>query len=224
MIQTITLIVTIVLSLITLGIALYILFLMNREKGLGHALLGFFFSPYGYFWGWFNAGRLKIVDIMIVWTIVFILGIAFPVIVSVQETAKLFSAVEAGDFTFEDGDGTFTFSSSDLPLGSENAIPKGSIQVGDRVNDEFADLFEVHNWTFSGTAGQTITIRVNAAGGDSTDPRIHLLGSDGGLLISDDDGGEEKNSLISSFSLPASGEYSILVDTFQSGRYELILE
>ena len=123
MIQTITLIVTIVLSLITLGIALYILFLMNREKGLGHALLGFFFSPYGYFWGWFNAGRLKIVDIMIVWTIVFILGIAFPVIVSVQETAKLFSAVEAGDFTFEDGDGTFTFSSSDLSLGSENAIP-----------------------------------------------------------------------------------------------------
>ncbi len=224
MIQTVTFVVTAVLSLIVLGIALYILVLMYREKGIGHALLGFFFSPYGYFWGWFNAGRLKIIDIMIVWTVVFILSIAFPVIVSVQETAKLFTSIDSGDFTLEDGDGTFTFSNSDLPLGSEDAIHKGSIQVGGRVSDEITDSFEVHSWTFNGTAGQTVTVRGNAAGGDSTDPQVYLLGPDGGVLISDDDGGEDSNALILSFTLPANGEYTILIDTWQTGRYELILE
>lgn len=227
MIQTISLIVTVVLSLIILGLGLYVLVLLYREKGIGHALLGFFFAPYAYFWGWFNSGRLKIIDIMVVWTIVFILAIAFPVVVGIQETAKALTALESGDFTMEEGDdGTIIFSNSDsgLAIGSEDAIAKGSIQVGGRVNDEITDAFEVHNWTFSGSAGQTVTIQGNAADGDSTDPRVNLLGPDGGLLIGDDDGGDDNNALISSFTLPVDGEYTIQIDTWQTGRYEIVLE
>ncbi|WP_420643675.1 pre-peptidase C-terminal domain-containing protein [Candidatus Leptofilum sp.] len=227
MIQTVALVATIILSLIVLGFALYVLVLMYREKGIGHALLGFFISPYGYFWGWFNAGRLKIIDVMIAWTVVFILSIAFPVIISVQETAKAFSAFDSSDFVLdENGDGTFVFtnSDSDLALGSEDAVLKGSIQVGGRVNDEITDLFEVHSWTFNGTAGQTVTIQGNAAGGDSTDPRVNLLGPDGNFLVGDDDTGDDNNALISSFTLPSTGQYTIQIDTWQTGRYEIVLE
>ena len=227
MIQTITLVITVVLSLLVLGLGIYVLVLLYREKGAGHAVLGFFFSPYAYFWGWFNAGRLKIIDVMVAWTIIFLLSIAFPVIVSVQEAAKMLTAMESGNFSaFEDGDGTIVFSDSDsgLALGSEDAIEKGTINIGGQVTDEMNDLFEVHNWRFNGTAGQIVTIRGNAAAGDSTDPRINLIGPDGTLLIGDDDGGEDVNALIASYTLPASGEYIIQVDVWQSGRYEIILE
>jgi hypothetical protein len=110
-----------------------------------------------------------------------------------------------------------------LALGSEDAIDMGSIQVGGRVNGEISDLFAVHNWTFDGTAGQMITIQGNAANGDATDPRINLLGPDGTFLIGDDDGGQDANALISSFTLPANGQYTIQLDVWQMGRYEIIL-
>lgn len=216
----------VILSLILLGLGLYVLVLLYKEKGIGYALLGFFISPYLYIWGWINARRLKMIDIMLAWTVVFILAIAFPLIISVQETVKALTTF-ATDFTLdENGDGTFVFtnSDSDLALGSEDAILKGSIQAGNRVNDEITDLFEVHNWTFNGTVGQTVTIQGNAAGGDLTDPRVNLLGPDGNFLIGDDDSGDDNNALISSFRLPIDGEYIIQIDTWRTGRYEIVLE
>lgn len=227
MAQTIILAITAVLSLVVLVLGLYVLVMLYREKGIGHAVLGFFISPYTYFWGWFNAKRLKMIDIMVIWTIVFLLAVAFPVIISVQETAKALTAFDSAGFTLdENGDGTFVFTNSDpnLALGSEDAILKGAIQVGGQVSGEITDIFEVHNWTFNGTAGQTVTIQGNAAGGGSADPRVNLLGPDGEFLVGDDDSGEDNNALISSFTLPVDGEYTIQIDTWQTGRYEIILQ
>ena len=227
MAQTIILIITAVLSLIVLVLGLYVLVMLYREKGIGHAVLGFFVSPYTYFWGWFNAKRLQMIDIMVIWTVVFILAVAFPVIISVQEAAKALTAFDSSEFVLdENGDGTFVFTNSDsnLALGSEDAVLKGAIQVGGRVSGEITDAFEVHSWTFNGTAGQTVTIQGNAAGEDSTDPRVNLLGPDGSFLVGDDDSGDEFNALISSFMLPVDGEYTIQIDTWQTGRYEIVLQ
>ncbi|MCP5097472.1 MAG: hypothetical protein GY943_18155, partial [Chloroflexi bacterium] len=47
----------------------YLIFLLFREKGIGHALLGFFFFPYAIVWGWMNAKRLEIFDIMVFGTV-----------------------------------------------------------------------------------------------------------------------------------------------------------
>ena len=57
---------------------LYIVFRMGQEKGFGHAILGFIFVPYAFIWGWMNASRLKIADIMIFWTFVGIASVVFP--------------------------------------------------------------------------------------------------------------------------------------------------
>lgn len=223
MIQTGILVVTAVLILATLGLGLYVLVLLYKEKGIGHALLGFFISPYAYIWGWINAKRLQMIDIMAVWTIVSIMAVAFPVIISVQEASKVLATIDPSEFATMSDDGTVTYSDPLLALGSEDAIPMGSIPVGGRVSGEITDLFEIHNWTFNGVAGQTVTIQGNAAGGDSTDPRVNLLGPDGTLLAGDDDGGQDANALISSFTLPANGQYTIQIDVWQTGRYEIVL-
>jgi hypothetical protein len=99
----------------------------------------------------------------------------------------------------------------------------GSIEVGGRATGEIDDLFAVHAWTFSGNAGQTVTIRASARGGDGADPRLNLLGPDGSLLAEDDDGGEGTAALINSFALPSSGQYTIHLDVWSTGRYEISL-
>ena len=223
MIQTGIFIVTAVLILATLGLGLYVLVLLYKEKGIGHALLGFFISPYSYVWGWINAKRLQIIDVMAIWTLVSIMAVAFPVVISVQEASKMLADIDPAEFATFSDDGTVTYSDPLLALGSEDAIAMGSIQVGGQVNGEITDLFEIHNWTFNGTAGQTVTIQGNAANGDSTDPRVNLLGPDGALLTGDDDGGQDANALISSFTLPANGQYTIQIDVWQTGRYEFVL-
>lgn len=223
MIQTGILVVTAVLTLATLGLGLYVLILLYKEKGIGHALLGFFISPYAYIWGWINARRLQMIDIMAVWTIVSIMAVAFPVIISVQEASKVLATIDPSELATMSDDDTVIYSDPLLALGSEDAIPMGSIPVGGRVGGEITDLFEIHNWTFNGTAGQTVTIQGNAAGGDSTDPRVNLLGPDGTLLAGDDDSGQDANALISSFTLPANGQYTIQIDVWQTGQYEIVL-
>lgn len=223
MIQTGILVVTAVLILAALGLGLYVLIMLYQEKGIGHALLAFFISPYAYIWGWFNAKRLQMIDVMAVWTVVSIMAVAFPVIISIQEAGKALAAIDPAELATFSDDGTVIYADPMLALGSEDAIPMGSIPVGGRVNGVITDLFEIHNWTFNGTAGQTVTIQGNAFGGDATDPRVNLLGPDGALLAGDDDGGQDANALISSFSLPATGQYTIQVDVWQTGRYEIVL-
>lgn len=101
---------------------------------------------------------------------------------------------------------------------------RGSIPVGGQVRDRLDSLTLAHDWTFEGRAGQSVTIRCEAAPGEDTDPRVNLLGPGGEWLIADDDGGADFNALISNYRLPSDGTYTIKVDIFTGGEYILILQ
>lgn len=54
----------------------------RRRRGAGHAILGLLFPPYSFFWGWMTGGRLEMLDIMGLWTVITIFSMAFPVLMS----------------------------------------------------------------------------------------------------------------------------------------------
>jgi hypothetical protein len=96
--------------------------------------------------------------------------------------------------------------------------------VGESVTGNLNSLWEADDWTFSGTQGDRITIRCEAARGYDTDPRVHLVGPDGSLVASDDDGGSGYDSLISNVVLPTTGDYIIKIDVFEEGDYVLSVD
>jgi hypothetical protein len=104
----------------------------------------------------------------------------------------------------------------DLP-----STDQGAVEIGGEASATLDTIFEVHDWTFEGEAGQVVTISVAAAAGSEADPRINLLGPDGEWLIADDDGGNGTDARIEGYSLPASGSYTIKVDVFTGGEYVL---
>lgn len=222
MVQIGILLLTIFLILIVTGATFYMLFLQFKEQGAVHAVIGFFFFPYTYVWGWLNVKRLKLMDVMLFWSFMLVLAVAFPVITTMQTARNLAQAIESGEIAFP-ADSSFT-SDPMMALGSENAVLMGSAGVGQRVTGRLEDAFTVHNWTMRGEAGQMVTIRCNATNGEETDPRVNVLGPDGALLIGDDDGGSDMNALIAGYVLPASGDYVLQVDGWSAGSYELIVE
>lgn len=229
MVQVGILILSIAMILMVTGAGFYILFLQWREAGPVHAILGFFFSPYMYIWGWLNAKKLEIMDIMIFMTVVSLMAAGFITVSTAQTAANAISAFEeledSGAFTTTtyNDDGTINITSSGPAIGSEDAISMGAINIGGTVTGQLNDAFEVHEYTFNGSAGQTITIRCNETGGDSTDTRVNLMAPDGTWLFGDDDGGENSNALISGYTLPSDGQYAIQVDGWSTGGYELII-
>jgi hypothetical protein len=184
------------------------LYRIGKEKGGMHALLGFLFPPYVYVWGWIESRRLEIVDIMIFWTFVSIAAIVFPLLMGVSSAAS---------FT-----GSPDFSGS--VSSSSDVTRRGPIVPGSQVQGRIDDLFGVEEWTFTGAAGQQVTIWSAAAAGAETDPRINVLGPDGQIIASDDDGGEGKTALLSNLTLPSTGTYTIQVDVWTTGPYILALE
>ncbi len=68
------------LSLANLGCFIYVLIKLFQEKGALHALLGFFCSLYPFIWGWMNASRLEMRDVMLFWTIVAVFGIIVQIL------------------------------------------------------------------------------------------------------------------------------------------------
>ena len=88
--------------------------------------------------------------------------------------------------------------------------------------DHFSDAY-----TFTGTAGQQISISMSSSAFDTF---LHLVGPNGAIVSTDDDGGGGTNSRIPSGSgfltLPASGTYTIQASSFSSntsGIYSLSL-
>jgi len=63
--------------LLVANIACFIMVLIKlfQDKGALHGILGLICSLYTFIWGWMNAGRLNIRNIMIIWTVVIILQI-----------------------------------------------------------------------------------------------------------------------------------------------------
>lgn len=215
MFDTASMIFTLVLFLATTLCFFYILFRMLREKGILHAILGFIFTPYAYLWGWINAGRLQILDIMIFWTLVSVGSVVFPMVMGLTRVPLAMAAVPNSESTLAD---PATFESS---YDGSELVERGPINPGTQVTGQIESLFEIEEWTLSGVAGQTINIRCDPASGSGTDPRITVLAPDGAELASDDDSGGDRSAEITNLTLPENGIYRIQVDVWFSGPYLL---
>ena len=111
-----------------------------------------------------------------------------------------------------------------------------AISIGQTINGALAStdcLFPTAGerfsdaYTFSGTAGQQITIAMSSSAFDTF---LHLIGPNGAVLTTDDDGGGGTNSRIPAttgfLTLPSTGTYTIQASSFSantSGIYTLSL-
>lgn len=88
----------------------------------------------------------------------------------------------------------------------------GAIANGETISGAFTLDIQTASYTFSGSAGEAVTITLLAEG---FDPLLRLLDSGGVELTTDDDGGGGLNSRISNYILPATGTYTIIVDAYR---------
>ena len=57
-----------------------VLIKLFQEKGLLHAILGFLCGLYTFIWGWMNANRLGIRNIMMIWTLLIIVAVILNIV------------------------------------------------------------------------------------------------------------------------------------------------
>ncbi len=103
------------------------------------------------------------------------------------------------------------------------------IEYGESVTSTLDDETWFEEWFFEGTAGDAVTIRLEAF--DSLDPYLVLLNPDGDVITENDDieTGVIRDSLLQSVTLPRDGIYGIIATRFQfengttSGDYRLTL-
>jgi lysyl endopeptidase len=99
------------------------------------------------------------------------------------------------------------------------------ISVGQTINGTLStsdcplgDGSYVDAYSFNGTTGQKISILMTSSAFDTV---LYLLNPDGSVLAADDDGGGGTNSRIPAgsgfFTLPATGSYTILANSFDAG-------
>ena len=85
------LIVAVLVGLANLGCTIYVVVKLFQEKGIFHALFGFFCCQlYPFVWGWMQASTLKITDIMVFWSATILMGIVLQVIIQVMQTSSAF--------------------------------------------------------------------------------------------------------------------------------------
>jgi hypothetical protein len=202
-------ILTVIFGLGTFACTIYLLYLLVREKGGAHGVLGFFFPPYPYVWGWINARRLEIIDVMVFWTFVSIAAVVFPMVMS-------FRALTTSPDSFMANTAVTTF--------SEDIVQRGPISKGSQVNGRIDDLFGIDEWTINGAAGEQITIWCAPATGSDTDPRIKIIDPSGNEIATDDDGGGGHTATINGLMLPSTGTYRIHVDVWSTGPYILSVQ
>ncbi len=110
-----------------------------------------------------------------------------------------------------------------LTRGAPDTQTGGPIEMGETVDGDLGPG-DRDQWTFTGAAGQVVTIRMTS---EMSDPYLELLGPDGTQLIVNDDGAGYPNALIEAFELPSAGAYTIIARSFggsRSGPYVLSLE
>jgi hypothetical protein len=102
-------------------------------------------------------------------------------------------------------------------------IGGGSLEYGDTVHERLEN-WTGDVWTFSGEAGDRVSIRMRS---NDFDTYLELWGPDLKRLTHSDDDGEGTNSFIEIVTLPLSGTYNIVARGFSAGEtgdYSLSLE
>ncbi|NDJ62763.1 MAG: hypothetical protein GYB67_16695 [Chloroflexi bacterium] len=116
--------------------------------------------------------------------------------------------------------GEYTLSLYRVDPGADPSDAPTPIEYGAIVEGEMTNVTGV-GYTFKGVANEVVTIDLQ---GDF-DTYLTLLGTDGDEIASDDDGGTGSNSLISLFTLPENGDYTIIARALEgeTGSYRLSL-
>ena len=215
--STLSILLIAALSLANFGCLVYLLYLLYKEKGGLHALLGFFFPIYPYLWGWIRSRQLEIIDIMVFWTIIGIGLVVFPMVMGFVAASQMAPGLASfGDFTTGDFSDTIS-TGSDI-------VSRGPLAPGSQVGGQIDDLFGVDEYTLSGVAGVRVTVWAQAAEGSSTDPCLTVYSPDGFEIASDDDGGGGTKAYVGDLELPMDGTYKIHVDVWSTGPYVIGVE
>ena len=90
----------------------------------------------------------------------------------------------------------------------------GTINYGETVEGDLTEDAPNAAYTFSGEAGENVTITLDA----DFDSYLVLRSADGEELTFDDDTGENFDARIESFALPTTEDYTIVVDSYQNAR------
>jgi hypothetical protein len=107
---------------------------------------------------------------------------------------------------------------------SEEPFASGTIEYGQTIKWTPTESTP-YSWFFEGSAGDVVTIAMNALDED-LDCYLELYGPGDVLLTEDDDSGEGYNALIEAYELPTDGVYRIVSKDISGeiGEYELTLE
>jgi hypothetical protein len=110
----------------------------------------------------------------------------------------------------------------DLSLEETVILISGTISYGGTIDSEITEG-ERQVWAFDGAAGDVVTISLESA---DFDAYLELRNDSGVVLIEDDDGGDDRNSLIEAYTLDDTGTYWIVVRSYrtdQAGEFTLTL-
>ncbi len=108
------------------------------------------------------------------------------------------------------------------PTGKSAATsqPVGPIDQGELVINQTYDCQitsrDGDRWTFPGSVGDQISIAVNGA--NRFDTVVDLFDENSILLMNDDDSGSGYNSLINGYTLPYSGEFTVIITGYGGAR------
>lgn len=110
-----------------------------------------------------------------------------------------------------------------LSLSSSTASGR-TIQYGQQVSGTLTAGMPEQEWQFTGTAGDVVTIAMEAAS-NTLDPWLELRTEQGGSLAADDDGGVGQNARIDRYELSTSGVFVIVAKGWNQtvGAYTLTL-
>lgn len=117
---------------------------------------------------------------------------------------------------FEDFEDFENFGDSDFN-DFNTTTSNAEIQVGTTGTGTITSLTDAHNWTFQGTAGQTIIIETIGIG--DTDPDVTLYDPNLNEVASNDDF-DGFNSYIET-TLPVDGTYTARVEVWSTGDYQI---
>jgi hypothetical protein len=149
------------------------------------------------------------IGVLVLALCVIVAGVAWTLMGGMQSVDALLSGGGAGgNVVYDGGDGYNTTLVETIPLGQTQ-------------QSRLDDLFDAHNWQFEGTAGQSVTIRVDGVG--DSNPQAKLIDPAGQVIAEDDDGGGGYNALIVT-SLPSDGTYTVRIDMWTTGPYSIIVE
>ncbi|MBP6471177.1 MAG: PPC domain-containing protein [Chloroflexi bacterium] len=127
--------------------------------------------------------------------------------------------IEVSDFFRESGSYVLDLTLSGTPIFSGG----GQINPGQSIQSDLPPNGQQF-WTFTGTAGDLVSIVVTPD--ERFDALLNMYGPDGRQLVALDEGFSGDAEVVSGFELPATGEYTILVQSFagNSGSYTLSLD